>query len=114
MTVGRYSILAWLSLAVLAAVVVSGCENRSKTATGSVPETSTGTTIDDSIITTKVKSGFLADPGMKGLDPKVETRKGTVQLSGFVANQWQMDRATEIARAVPGVKGVENRMDIGK
>ena len=68
----------------------------------------------DSIITTKIKSGLLADPIVKGLDPKVETHKGTVQLSGFVEDQAQMDRVIEIARAVDGVKNVENKMSVKK
>jgi hyperosmotically inducible periplasmic protein len=73
-----------------------------------------GTRIDDSVITAKVKSELLADPAVKGLDAKVETYNGIVQLSGFVDSQAQMDRAIEIARAVNGVNGVENKMNIKK
>lgn len=103
---------AWLVSAT--AVFVVGCDNRRETTAGSAPNTSVGTTIDDSIITTKVKSGLLADPVVKGLDPQVETHQGTVQLSGFVENQAQMDRVIEIARVVDGVKSVENKMSVKK
>ena len=108
--------LIFLSTCLLSAatVFIVGCDNRQDTTAGSAPNTTVGTTIDDSIITTKIKSGFLAEPAMKGLDPKVETHKGTVQLSGFVENQAQMDRAIEIARTVDGVKNVENKMSLKK
>ncbi|MER3446389.1 MAG: transporter [Candidatus Dadabacteria bacterium] len=73
---------------------------------------STGQYIDDSTITTKVKAALLADPDVSGLDVNVETFKGVVQLSGFVDDQKQANRAVEIARSVNGVKGVENRLTV--
>ncbi len=71
-------------------------------------------TMADSIITTKIKSGILADPLVKGLDPQVETRNGNVQFNGTGGNQAQLERVTEIARSVSGVKSVENKMSIDK
>jgi uncharacterized membrane protein len=44
---------------------------------------STGEYVDDSIITTKVKSQLAADDFLKSFQISVETFKGTVQLSGF-------------------------------
>ena len=35
-----------------------------------------GNTVDDGIITTKVKSALLSDPGVKSFDIAVVTRKG--------------------------------------
>jgi hyperosmotically inducible protein len=75
-------------------------------------ETTVGTDVDDSAITTKVKSALLADEDVKGLDIKVETRKGEVQLSGFVDNQSQIDRAVTVTRGVEGVKNVDNKMSV--
>jgi hyperosmotically inducible protein len=74
------------------------------------PSTSLGTTIDDTAITAKVKSAFVADPEVKSLDITVETRKGEVQLSGFVDNQAQVDRAVDIARRTQGVTDVQNKL----
>ena len=71
-----------------------------------------GTDVDDSAITTKVKSALLADADVKSFDIKVETRKGEVQLSGFVDNQSQMDRAVAVAKGVEGVKKVDNKMSL--
>lgn len=73
-----------------------------------------GNTVDDGIITAKIKSALLADPNIKSFDIAVVTRKGEVQLSGFVDNQPQIDHASELARAVAGVKSVANEMSIKK
>ena len=69
---------------------------------------STGEYIDDSVITTKVKSELAADDFLKSFQIGVETYKGAVQLSGFVNAQKAVDRAVEIARSVKGVKSVKN------
>ena len=68
----------------------------------------TGEYIDDSLITSKVKAAFAADPTVKATQVKVETFKGTVQLSGFVDSRESADKAVEIARGVKGVKSVKN------
>src|SRR3972149_1148848 len=73
-----------------------------------------GNTVDDGIITAKVKSVLLADPDIKSLDIAVVTSKGEAQLSGFVDNQTQIDRAIEVARAVDGVKSVASQMSVKK
>ena len=78
-----------------------------------VPATTTvGTQIDDTVVTASVKSALLADPEIKSFDFKVETRKGEVMLSGFVDNQAQLDRANALARAVPGVTSIQNRVTL--
>ncbi|MGA7985227.1 MAG: BON domain-containing protein [Burkholderiales bacterium] len=76
--------------------------------------TTVGTELDDSVITAKVKSALLADPDIKSFDIAVETRKGEVQLSGFVDNQAQIDQAIAIAQKVDGVTSVGNAMSIKK
>jgi osmotically-inducible protein OsmY len=69
---------------------------------------STGEYVDDSVITTKVKSLLAADDFLKSFQIGVETYKGTVQLSGFVNSQQAVNKASEIARNVKGVKSVKN------
>jgi len=69
---------------------------------------STGEYFDDSVITTKVKSLLAADDFLKSFQISVETFKGTVQLSGFVASQKAVDKAGGIARSVKGVTSVKN------
>jgi osmotically-inducible protein OsmY len=69
---------------------------------------STGEYIDDSVITTKVKSLLAADDFLKSFQIGVKTYKGTVQLNGFVNSQKALDKAGEIARSVKGVTSVKN------
>jgi osmotically-inducible protein OsmY len=67
-----------------------------------------GEYVDDAVITSKVKAAFAADPTVKATEVNVETYKGDVQLSGFVAEAGDAQRAVEIARGVKGVSSVKN------
>jgi osmotically-inducible protein OsmY len=69
---------------------------------------SAGEYIDDSVITTKIKSLLAADDFLKSFKIGVKTRKGVVQLSGFVNSQQAIDKAAEITNSVKGVKSVKN------
>ena len=80
--------------------------------TGKAEPTSIGNKIDDSVITTKVKSALLGDEYVKSLDVKVVTRKGEVMLSGFADNQAQIDRSILVTKSVEGVKKVDNKMSL--
>ena len=71
---------------------------------------STGEFVDDSVITTKVKSLLANDDFLKSFKISVETRKGTVQLSGFVSSQDAVNKADQITRGVGGVKSVRNSL----
>jgi hypothetical protein len=71
---------------------------------------STGEFVDDSVITTKVKTLLAADDFLKSFQISVETRKGTVELSGFVDSQKAVNKADEITRSVKGVKSVRNSL----
>jgi len=71
---------------------------------------STGEYIDDSVITTKVKSLLAGDDFLKSFQIGVETFQGTVQLSGFVNSQKAVDKAAEITRSVKGVKSIKNNL----
>jgi len=68
----------------------------------------TGEYIDDSVITTKIKAELAADDFLKSFEISVESRKGIVQLSGFVDSQKAVNKAGQIARGVQGVKSVKN------
>ncbi len=71
---------------------------------------STGEYVDDSVITTKIKSLLAADNLLKSFQIGVETYQGTVQLSGFVNSRQAVDKADEIAKSVKGVKSVKNNL----
>ena len=69
---------------------------------------SAGEYVDDVAITAKVKAAFINDPTVKATEINVETFKGAVQLSGFVAQPQDAQKAVEIARSVKGVTSVKN------
>jgi osmotically-inducible protein OsmY len=71
---------------------------------------SAGEFVDDSVITTKVKSLIAADDFLKSFQISVETYKGAVQLSGFVNSQKAVDKALEITRSVKWVKSIKNSL----
>ena len=71
-----------------------------------------GETIDDTSITTRVKTAMLNDPDVGGLRIDVDTFKGVVTLSGRVKSQAEKDRAITLARQVNGVAEVKDAMQV--
>ena len=105
--------LVWLPGTALAGLLaLGGCNKAPEPAVVPAPTITVGTVIDDSVVTAAVKSAFLADADVKSFDLKVETRKGEVQLSGFVDSQAQVDRAIVVARGVNGVKSIDNKLEL--
>jgi len=79
---------------------------------GTSEKQSTGEYVDDSWITTKVKTEILSEPTLKVTQINVETYKGVVQLSGFVDSAASRDKAVAVARAVKGVTSVKNDLQL--
>ncbi|MES2125770.1 MAG: BON domain-containing protein [Pseudomonadota bacterium] len=71
-----------------------------------------GDAVADSTITTKVKADIFKEPELKSMSIHVETDKGVVKLSGFVAKAADADRAVEVARNVKGVTKVESTLAV--
>jgi osmotically-inducible protein OsmY len=69
-----------------------------------------GSYIDDSVITSTVKSRFFDDKSVDGSAVSVETLNGTVMLSGFAKNAAEKKTAETIAWKVKGVKAVKNEL----
>jgi osmotically-inducible protein OsmY len=82
-------------------LAVSGCASTGE-------RESTGAYLDDTVITAKVKASIFNEPTIKASEINVETYKGDVQLSGFVADPRDAAKAVEIARGVKGVTSVKN------
>ena len=95
----KVSILAGASLMASAL----GCASTAK-------HEGTGEYVDDTVITTKVKTAILAEPTLKAAEINVETFKGVVQLSGFVSSPAAETTAVALAGKVEGVKSVKNDM----
>ncbi|WP_434636683.1 molecular chaperone OsmY [Klebsiella sp. I138] len=66
----------------------------------------------DTAITSEIKAKLLADDIVPSRKVTVETHAGTVHLSGTVDSRQQADRAADIAKAVSGVKNVENDLSV--
>jgi len=95
-------------VAALAAAALAGCERRSDDATS----LSAGTHLDDAVITAKVKTALSTDSQSSAADTSVDTRKGEVVLSGFVDSRAQADHEVQLARAVEGVKSVDDKLTV--
>ena len=95
------------SVMLLLIVGLAACASTSK-------QSSVGEYVDDTVITTKVKSLLAADDFLKSFEISVETYKGVVQLSGFVNSQDAVNKAGEIAGSVQGVASVKNDLNVKK
>ncbi|HEX8011456.1 MAG TPA: BON domain-containing protein [Casimicrobiaceae bacterium] len=71
-----------------------------------------GSAADDAAITAKIKAGILAEPGLKSLQINVDSKNGTVTLSGNVASNNLRDRAKQIAMSTEGVKNVVDNLTV--
>jgi osmotically-inducible protein OsmY len=71
---------------------------------------STGQYVDDTGVTTRVKTALLRDDSVKSFEISVKTMKGVVQLSGFVDNSDQKASAGHDAAACEGVTDVQNNL----
>ena len=71
-----------------------------------------GERLDDTTITTRVKTSMLNDPNINGSTIDVETYKGVVTLSGRVKSQAEHDQAVSLARRVDGVSDVKDALQV--
>jgi len=99
--------LKWLMTVLVFCALVAGFAGCS-TPGGRTP----GDVIDDSTITTKIKSRLFADSILKGFSIDVDSFQGDVTLTGAVKTPREKERAAEIARKTMGVKSVNNLLKI--
>ena len=121
-------LLGTIAMAVLGLALLAGCEKKTTTVDTPAGTTSTttvsptpaasqvvtraGDAIADTAITAKVKTAFLADADVKGLQVEVDTRDGVVTLSGALDKTANVDRAATLAKGIEGVKSVDNRLTV--
>lgn len=92
--------------ATMFALVLSACA-------ASPTSRSTGQTLDDTAITTRVKAEIAKAQGVKeAATINVDTYRGVVSLAGFLDSSQQIDKAVVAARAVPGVEKVVNNLRV--
>ena len=103
-----------VTLAETVARAVAGVKSVDNKLVVKVGATTVGTKIDDTVVTARVKTAFTKDDSITGSDIAVETRKGEVQLSGFVDSQAQIERAMILAKTIEGVSNVRNDLVVKK
>ncbi|HVY06609.1 MAG TPA: BON domain-containing protein [Burkholderiales bacterium] len=126
--------VAWIAAAALATALAAGCDrNKPAETAGQKLDHATeragqkmdqaaaevkqkteqaGDKLDDAAITAKVKTALITEPGLKALKIDVDTANGVVTLTGSVDSSQNLERATQVAQAVQGVKSVENRLNV--
>ncbi|MDR2488897.1 MAG: BON domain-containing protein [Desulfovibrio sp.] len=68
--------------------------------------------VNDSAITTAIKTKFLGQKGLDSLDLRVETQNGVVTLRGQVHSAAQQNLAVKIAGETDGVRKVVNKISV--
>ena len=71
-----------------------------------------GDALADAALTAKVKAALIADPDVEAARIDVDSHDGSVKLSGTQSTEASVDRALSIARAVHGVKAIDNQMRV--
>jgi hyperosmotically inducible protein len=89
---------SWMLMG-LSMLALAGCAN---------PGEKTGTYVDDSWITSKVKSEMIGSKDVSARNIGVNTSQGIVTLSGTAATSYESGKAADIANNVKGVRGVQN------
>jgi hyperosmotically inducible protein len=70
-------------------------------------EKTAGTALDDTTLTTRIKTALAADPTVSATRIHVDVNKGHVTLTGTAKSQEEIRIAKDIASREPGVKGVD-------
>lgn len=83
-------------------------------ATVDTPDLPNRSDLTDPAITAAVKTRLLADPDVAGLKIDVDTQSGMVTLTGTVKTAAEKAEAMSIARDTTGVKGVNDKLTVGR
>lgn len=74
-----------------------------------VPESS-----PDERLAKAVQQAFLQAPALAGQDIRIAASRGHVLLMGRVSAPHLRDEAVAVAGSVPGVRGVDSRLEVGR
>ncbi|NND64904.1 MAG: BON domain-containing protein [Gammaproteobacteria bacterium] len=73
---------------------------------------SVGEFVDDTALTTSVKTRLISDKYVHGLRINVDSDRGIVTLRGEVNSFIERDRAIQIAESTKGVVRVDNELEV--
>ena len=105
-----------VSLILLVALAVTGCTALMVGGAAAVgyqvgkDERTASVVAEDSAITTKIKSKYVADSVVSVFNIGVRTYQGTVTVSGTVGSILARDRAVSLARETDGVVAVNDQI----
>lgn len=94
------------SVLVLCSLIVTSC------ALFRSHEAATAAYVGDSAITARVKTALIKDPKIQANEIEVVTTQSRVTLNGVVDNAEMARRAIEIARATPGVRTIDDKLQV--
>lgn len=98
--------------ALLAAIVAAAALLTTSGCAVSRGQETVGAYVDDTTITTQVKSRLFESPDVAGSSISVETLNGVVMLSGFAKSAAEKSAAESITRTVNGVKSIKNEIAV--
>ena len=99
----------FLLAAVLASLVLPACAGGGQSIRAT-PASGANSAMDDTTITTRVKTVLLNDPQVAATKIDVSTTAGVVTLSGSVKSKADETRAIELARQITGVRDVKSTL----
>ena len=85
-------------------MIVTGCQ--------AITGETLGQNIDDTTLTTYVKTKLVADKSANLTRVDVDTTRGVVYLNGVLDSEEQRARAEQLARQVDGVRSVVNNLQV--
>ena len=80
---------------------------------GATDTRTVGTILDDSVLSTKVKTALISEKSVPARKIDVDVLSGVVYLSGVVDTNAQKLTASQVARRVTGVRQVKNQLITG-
>ncbi|HSC48228.1 MAG TPA: BON domain-containing protein [Gammaproteobacteria bacterium] len=96
-----------LLFAALLVLAVTGCASDKP-----MPGSTVGSFMDDSYLTSAVKTKLLGDTGLKAFHIHVVTKDRIVTLTGALPTTALRDEAVRTAKSVDGVKDVVSEIEI--
>ncbi|HEV8243630.1 MAG TPA: BON domain-containing protein [Nitrospirales bacterium] len=94
-----------LILLVLVQFFLAGCQ--------SLTGETAGENIDDSVLTTEIKTRLAQEKLINSTRVGVKTERGVVYLTGAVPTPEERNRVVQITKSVRGVREVVNGLEIG-
>lgn len=103
----KTNIFSVLVIALGLSSILAGCASDKP-----MPGATAGTFMDDSYLTTAVKSKLAVDAGLKTFALKVITENQVVTLKGTLPSAALRDEAVAVAKSVGGVKDVISEIEV--